>query len=68
MAITPEQIQEKNLIVARKQLNQGNVTGAVNNILSILEWEFKEVHPKLAQELESLNTTAMKGGNVTITK
>jgi hypothetical protein len=55
------------LVAARKQFSQGNTTGAIGNILTILEWEFKEIHPKLAQELNSLNATAMKQGNTTTT-
>jgi hypothetical protein len=65
-ALTTEQIQAQNLVVARKEFKQGNTTAAVGNILTILEWEFKEVHPRLAEELNSLNATAMRGGNVTI--
>jgi hypothetical protein len=49
-ALITSQIQEKNLVAARMQFNQGNTTGAVWNILPILEREFKEIHPKITQQ------------------
>jgi hypothetical protein len=52
-AVTEEEIELKNLVQARKDLNSGNATAAIDNILLILEWEFKDVHPALAKLLES---------------
>ena len=62
-AVTEEEIELKNLVQARKDLNSGNATAAIDNILLILEWEFKDVHPALAKLLESRvgNMTAPSG-------
>jgi hypothetical protein len=66
LAVTEEEIELKNLVQARKDLNSGNATAAIDNIdniLLILEWEFKDVHPALAKLLESRvgNMTAPSG-------
>ena len=62
-AVSEEEIELKNLVQARKDLNSGNATAAIDNILLILEWEFKDVHPALAKLLESRvgNMTAPSG-------
>src|SRR5215213_4871531 len=62
-AVTEEEIELKNLVQARKDLNSGNATAAIDNISLILEWEFKDVHPALAKLLESRvgNMTAPSG-------
>jgi hypothetical protein len=52
-----EVIEEKNLVQAHKNLKEGNVTAAVSNILTILDWEFKEIHPRLAKQFEAENRT-----------
>lgn len=57
-AQTAAQIESKNLVAAHKNLQTGNTTGAINNILSILDWEFKEVHPQLEKQFQAANTTA----------
>ena len=47
-AATPGEIEEKYLSDARNALENGNTTGAIRDIIAILEWEFNEVHPKIA--------------------
>lgn len=43
-AVAAAEIQEKYLNDAQNALQNGNTTGAIRDILAILEWEFKEVH------------------------
>ena len=57
-AQTTAQIEAKNLVAAHKNLQTGNNTGVLNNILTILDWQFKELHPKLEQQFQAANTTA----------
>jgi hypothetical protein len=57
-AQTAAQIELKNLVAAHKNLQTGNTTGVLNNILSILDWQFKELHPQLEQQFKAANTTA----------
>lgn len=47
-AATAGEIEQKYLNDARNALENGNTTGAIRDILAILEWEFNEVHPKVA--------------------
>lgn len=47
-AATPGEIEQRYLNDARNALENGNTTGAIRDILAILEWEFNEVHPKVA--------------------
>jgi hypothetical protein len=47
-AATAGEIEQKYLNDARTALENGNTTGAIRDILAILEWEFNEVHPKVA--------------------
>jgi hypothetical protein len=47
-AVTAREIEQKYLNDARNALDNGNTTGAIRDILAILEWEFNEVHPKVA--------------------
>jgi hypothetical protein len=57
-AQTAAEIEEKNLREARSALQEGNTTSAIDNILTILEWEFKEVHPSEAAESPGGNVSA----------
>ena len=57
-AQTAAEIEEKNLKEARRALQAGNTTSAIENILTILEWEFKEVHPREAASSPGGNVTA----------
>jgi hypothetical protein len=57
-AQTAAQIETKNLEAARKNLQTGNTTGVLNNIISILEWQFKELHPRVEQQFQAANATA----------
>ena len=57
-AQTAAQVEEKNLLAAHKNLQTGNTTGAINNILSALDWQFKEFHPRLMKQfVEAVNST-----------
>jgi hypothetical protein len=58
LAITAAEIEEKYLKDARNALQNGNTTGAIRDILAILEWEFKEVHPRVAALPFEGNVTA----------
>jgi hypothetical protein len=42
LAITAEEIQLKNLVQSHKDINSGNATAAIDNILAVLDWEFKK--------------------------
>jgi hypothetical protein len=44
-AVAAAEIQEKYLTDAHNALQSGNTTGAIRDILAILDWEFNEVHP-----------------------
>ena len=57
-AQTSAEIEEKNLKEARSALQDGNTTSAIDNILTILEWEFREVHPREAASFPGGNVTA----------
>lgn len=57
-AQTAAEIEEKNLKEARAALRAGNTTAAIDNILTILEWEFKEVHPREAAQSPGGNVSA----------
>ena len=59
-AVTTAEIEEKNLKEARRALQEGNTTSAIDNILTILEWEFKEVHPREAASSPGGNVTAVE--------
>ena len=57
-AQTAAEIEEKNLREARSALQDGNITSAIENILTILEWEFREIHPSEAAESPGGNVSA----------
>jgi hypothetical protein len=57
-AQTAAEIEEQNLREARRALQDGNTTSAIENILTILEWEFREIHPSEAAESPGGNVSA----------
>jgi type II secretory pathway pseudopilin PulG len=57
-AATAAEIEQKYLQDAREALQSNNTTGAIRDILAILEWEFNEVQPKLESFLGNVNVTA----------
>jgi hypothetical protein len=56
-AATAGEIEQKYLNDARNALENGNTTGAIRDILAILEWEFNEVHPKVASLLGNVTAS-----------
>lgn len=56
-AATAGEIEEKYLNDARTALENGNTTGAIRDILAILEWEFNEVHPKIASNMGNVTAS-----------
>ena len=56
-AVAAAEIQEKYLNDAQNALQNGNTTGAIRDILAILEWEFKEVHPRVESYLGSVTAS-----------
>jgi hypothetical protein len=56
-AATAEEIEEKYLKDARTALENGNTTGAIRDVLAILEWEFNEVHPKVESYLGNVTAS-----------
>jgi|GEM_PF-1965507 len=60
-AATAEEIEEKYLKDARTALENGNTTGAIRDVLAILEWEFNEVHPKVESYLGNVSNVTASG-------
>lgn len=56
-AVTAAEVEEKYLKDARNALQNGNTTGAIGDILAILEWEFKEVHPRVESYLGNVTAS-----------
>ena len=56
-AVAAAEIQEKYLNDAQNALQNGNTTGAIRDILAILEWEFKEVHPRVESYLGNVTAS-----------
>ena len=56
-AATAGEIEEKYLKDARNALENGNTTGAIRELLAILEWEFNEVHPKVESYLGNVTAS-----------
>jgi hypothetical protein len=56
-AVTAAEIQEKYLEDAQTAIQGGNTTGAIRDILAILEWEFKEVHPRVESYLGNVTAS-----------
>jgi hypothetical protein len=56
-AVAAAEIQEKYLTDAHNALQNGNTTGAIRDILAILEWEFKEVHPRVESFLGNVTAS-----------
>ena len=56
-AATAGEIEQKYLQDARKALENGNTTGAIRDILAILDWEFNEVGPKVASLLGNVTAS-----------
>lgn len=56
-AATAGEIEEKYLKDARSALESGNTTGAIRDVLAILEWEFNEVHPKVESYLGNVTAS-----------
>jgi hypothetical protein len=56
-AATAGEIEQKYLQDARNALQNDNTTGAIRDILAILEWEFNEVHPKVASLLGNVTAS-----------
>lgn len=54
---TAGEIEEKYLNDAGTALENGNTTGAIRDILAILEWEFNEVHPKIASNMGNVTAS-----------
>ena len=52
-----KEIEEKYLKDARSALESGNTTGAIRDVLAILEWEFAEVHPKVESYLGNVTAS-----------
>jgi hypothetical protein len=57
-AATSAEIRENYLEAAKLALQNGNTTGAIRDIIAILEWEFNEVHPKIESYLGNVTVTA----------
>jgi type II secretory pathway pseudopilin PulG len=57
-AATAAEIEQKYLQDARDALQSNNTTGAIRNILAILEWQFNEVYPKIESFLGNVSVTA----------
>jgi hypothetical protein len=57
-AATSAEIRENYLETAKLALQNGNTTGAIRDIIAILEWEFNEVHPKIESYLGNVTVTA----------
>jgi hypothetical protein len=56
-AVAAAEIQEKYLNDVQNALQNGNTTGAIRDILAILEWEFKEVHPRVESYLGNVTAS-----------
>ena len=56
-ADAPAEIQEKYLNDAQNALQNGNTTGAIRDIITIFEWEFKEVHPRVESYLGNVTAS-----------
>jgi hypothetical protein len=56
-AVAAGEIQEKYLTDAHNALQNGNTTGAIRDILAILEWEFEEVHPRVESFLGNVTAS-----------
>ena len=56
-AASASEIQEKYLKDANNALQNGNTTGAIRDILAILEWEFSEVHPRVESFLGNVTAS-----------
>lgn len=57
-AATSAEIKENYLEAAKSALQNGNTTGAIRDIIAILEWEFNELHPKVESYLDNVTVTA----------
>jgi hypothetical protein len=60
-AATAAEIEQKYLQDARNTLESNNTTGAIRDILAILEWEFNEVHPKIESFLGNVSNVTASG-------
>ncbi|HZD36392.1 MAG TPA: hypothetical protein VE130_14410 [Nitrososphaeraceae archaeon] len=58
LAANVEDIRETYLQDAHNALEAGNTTGALQNILTILDWEFNEAYPSVETYLGNLSVTA----------
>lgn len=58
LAANVEDIRETYLQAAHNELEAGNTTGALQNILTILDWEFNEAYPSVETYLGNLSVTA----------
>lgn len=58
LAASAEDIRETYLQDAHNELEAGNTTGALQNILTILDWEFNEAYPSIETYLGNLSVTA----------
>ena len=56
-AVAAADIREKYLTEAHNALQSGNTTGAIRDILAILDWEFKEVHPRVESFLGNVTAS-----------
>ena len=56
-AVTSAEIEEKYLKDALNALQNGNTTGTMPDILAVLDWEFKEVHPRVASYLGNVTAS-----------
>ena len=56
-AVAAAEIQEKYLTDAHNALQSGNITGAIRDILAILDWELKEVHPSVESYLGNVTAS-----------
>lgn len=60
-AATAAEIEQKYLQDACNALESNNTTGAIRDILAILEWEFNEVHPKIESFLGNVSNVTASG-------
>ena len=58
LAASVSDIREQYLQSAHDSLEAGNTTGAIRDILAILDWEFNEFHPGIESYLGNVTITA----------
>ena len=56
-AATAGEIEEKYLKDARNELESGNTTGAIRDVLAIFEWQFNEFYPKVESYLGNVTAS-----------